>query len=177
MDENLPPSSSIQVMRNRPWNSLGVLFVYGAQGALYLPSVNLAMSTGDRGRARLSAGARASCASGLLRATCSNMGDTWITAMVHFDWTDAESERIPGPAQRLAEYLGSIVAASVGPHRDARITQIQCRRRPGRKRCEGRLVSAIVPDELHGGDAIEWQCPLCGDNGLITEWEGTRWAQ
>lgn len=103
------------------------------------------------------------------------MGDTWIIAMVHYNWTDAESERIPGPAKRLAQYMGSIVAASVGPHRRARITQVQCRRRPRRKRCEGRIVSAIVPDELRGGDAIEWQCPVCGDNGLITEWQGTRW--
>lgn len=54
-------------------------------------------------------------------------------------------------ALRGEKTQAEIAAASVGPHRRLKITQVQCRRRPGRKRCEGRIVSAIAADELHSG--------------------------
>ena len=34
----------------------------------------------------------------------------------------------------------------------------------------------MIESELHpNGNQLRWWCPICGDNGLISNWEGTRW--
>ncbi|MBF0187710.1 MAG: hypothetical protein HQL50_07280 [Magnetococcales bacterium] len=46
------------------------------------------------------------------------------------------------------------------------ISAVWCRKRPGRKRCSGRLAvrRQDVPSEIH------WKCPKCGDAGVISSW-------
>ncbi len=100
------------------------------------------------------------------------MGDTWIIDLSHYDWSDENSHEIPREAVRLAEYFASIVDGALrnAPF-GAGLTGIQCRRRPARKRCTGRIQVELSPrqNELH------WWCPECGDRGRISNWEGTRW--
>jgi len=100
------------------------------------------------------------------------MGDTWITDMSHFDYNEEEAHRVPNRGKRLAEYLASIIERTVKrAPMDGNNVGIRCRRRPGRRPCTGVLQSEMHP---HGNE-LRWWCPVCGDNGRISNWVGTRW--
>lgn len=99
------------------------------------------------------------------------MGDTWICHLT--DFLDERGGIAPesGPARRLAEHFAAIVAAaSALPSQTVALTSVPCRRRPGRRPCPGR-IQAVVTEE----SSIQWQCPACGDNGLISCWQDTLW--
>jgi hypothetical protein len=103
------------------------------------------------------------------------MGNVWYTDIQHF--LDADGYPAPGlprPAERLMEHFGSIIEAVTGRNekKATKITDVQCRRRPGHWRCEGRILAAIA--EVNP-EAVEWECPLCSDRGLITGWRGSIW--
>lgn len=78
---------------------------------------------------------------------------------------------MPGRARRLADHFGMIVASmsAMTPEKVVR-TRVDCRRRPGRRPCTGR-IQAVIDAEAR----IHWQCPNCGDNGLISAWQSTPW--
>ncbi|HTP16322.1 MAG TPA: hypothetical protein VMK13_10850 [Streptosporangiaceae bacterium] len=76
----------------------------------------------------------------------------------------------PGPARLLAEHLGNIVrAATAGDAGTAWESALPCRRRPGNRRCPGRMIV------LRTGPAapIRWQCSVCDDEGIISNWAGS----
>lgn len=76
----------------------------------------------------------------------------------------------PGPARRMADHLSLIVrAATAGDGGVAWMSALPCRCRPGRRACPGllRLFRSDVPA------SIEWRCPACGDEGVISGWERT----
>lgn len=99
---------------------------------------------------------------------------TWITDLRHFLDEESEDfpESIPEPALNLAVYLGAIVAwvtdhaADPDPH-----TNVPCRRSPGRRRCRGEIFAELDATSKE----IVWQCPLCGDRGVVYGWEGSFW--
>jgi len=99
---------------------------------------------------------------------------TWVTDLRHYidEGTDEWAEGLPGPALNLALALGSIVAWVTDhlPAGDAH-TNVPCWRSPGRKRCRGDILAECPP----GSSDIIWQCPRCGENGMISGWEGTFW--
>ena len=73
----------------------------------------------------------------------------------------------PGPARRLAGHLSNIVrAATAGDADTAWESALPCRRRPGNRRCPGRMIV------LRTGPAapIRWQCSVCDDEGIISNW-------
>lgn len=88
-----------------------------------------------------------------------------VTDLQHFLGISPDA---PGPARRLAEHLSNIVrAATAGDARVAWASALPCRRRPGNRRCLGRLtVQRFEP-----GSPIRWWCPDCGDDGVISNWE------
>ncbi len=89
------------------------------------------------------------------------MPDTWITAMIHFDYKDDEKD-IPTPAKKIGNYFGSIVTQSLkNPSGIESNTGIQCRRRSGRIPCTGVIRSTLIEDVPE----IQWYCPVCGDEG------------
>lgn len=47
----------------------------------------------------------------------------------------------------------------------------KCWRRPKRKPCEGKLD--IELDQTSG--QIYWRCGICGDEGVVSGWEGLIW--
>lgn len=100
------------------------------------------------------------------------MGDTFITNMTHFIPDDSSFE-LPAPARRLADYLGDVVSAATleGAHGCWLETPLRCRRRPKRRRCTGHLCVRLQ----HLPAEIRWHCQVCGDNGVITGWQGTEW--
>jgi hypothetical protein len=102
------------------------------------------------------------------------MGDTWITDIRHFLGDDGSIHNLPGPAARMADYIGSIIEAvtSRNPGEIEFVTGIRCRRRPGHKRCHGEIVAFYDEDDP---TVIRWFCPYCDDNGYIQGWQGTIW--
>jgi len=79
-------------------------------------------------------------------------------------------EDTPGPARRLAEHLSNIVrAATAGDAGTAWESALPCRRRPANRRCPGRMI--VLRTEL--GAPIRWQCSVCDDEGVISNWEDT----
>ena len=103
------------------------------------------------------------------------MGNVWYTDIQHF--LDADGYPAPGlprPAERLMEYFGSIIEAVTGRNekKAAKNTGVRCRRRPGHRRCEGRILAT---SSEANAEAIEWECPLCSDRGFITGWRGSIW--
>lgn len=76
----------------------------------------------------------------------------------------------PGPARKLAGHLGSIVrAATSAPAGTSWVSALPCRRRPERRPCPGRIALR----RLDVPARIEWRCTICGDDGVISGWEGS----
>lgn len=100
------------------------------------------------------------------------MADTWIIDITHFLDEDGRLVPTSGPALKLAEHIGSIIAmVSAEGSPLAALAKVRCRRRPGRRKCPGEIVAMLEMDT----DAIVWQCPSCGDNGVISGWHDTLW--
>ena len=74
----------------------------------------------------------------------------------------------PDPARRLAEHLSHIVrAATAGDAGTAWESALPCRRRPANRACRGRII--VLRTEA--GAPIRWQCSVCDDAGVISNWE------
>ena len=73
------------------------------------------------------------------------MADTWITDLKHFLEDGRLALALPGPALRLVEYLGWIVAAVTGVDPDDPLG-VRCRRRLRRRPCSGEIEGYIVPE-------------------------------
>ena len=87
-----------------------------------------------------------------------------VTDLHHFLDLPADT---PGPARRLAEQLSLIVrAATAGDAGSAWETALPCPRRPANRRCPGRII--VIRTEPPA--PIRWQCSVCPDQGLISNW-------
>lgn len=89
----------------------------------------------------------------------------FVTDLNHFLDLPAET---PGPARRLADHLSNIVrAASAGDAGTAWESALPCRRRPANRACQGRIIVLRAEAEA----PIRWQCSVCDDEGVISNWE------
>ena len=87
-----------------------------------------------------------------------------VTDLQHFLDLPADT---PGPARRLAEQLSNIVrAATAGDVGVGWESALPCRRRPANRRCPGRMI--VLRTEPH--EPIRWQCSVCDDQGVISNW-------
>lgn len=72
------------------------------------------------------------------------------------------------PAQRVADLLSDLVrAATAGDAGTAWVTALPCRRRPGNRACPGRMN--VLRDATNV--SIQWQCSVCEDAGMISNWQ------
>jgi hypothetical protein len=90
----------------------------------------------------------------------------YITDLTHFLDEKGAIGPQSGPARRLAEFLGRVVAAASEPSavEHAGIGECRCNKR------KGTIIAEIAPD-----DAIEWFCESCGHEGRISNWRRSFW--
>ena len=99
------------------------------------------------------------------------MSGTYVTDITHY--LDAEGElpeEMPGPARKLASFLVLLIDAVTQdlPAHD-HDTHIRCRA----DGCTGSIRASLASMN----DEISWSCPDCGHNGVIRNWQGTKWNQ
>lgn len=93
-------------------------------------------------------------------------GDVFVSDLRHF--LDLQDDA-PATAKRLGLQLAAIVrAASARPAGSGARSAVGCIRRPGRRPCEGFVM---VFRRTNG--EIAWSCDACGDEGVISGWEGS----
>lgn len=100
------------------------------------------------------------------------MRASYSTDLRHFLDEEGTLPDLRGPVLPLVLFLGSVVAwvTSHPPNRFP-MTNVPCRRSPRRRRCMGEIYAVLEDDQ----SVIDWQCPLCGDNGVIYGWEDSPW--
>jgi hypothetical protein len=97
---------------------------------------------------------------------------TLVTDMTLYLDENGDLTELPGPVLNTALFLGSIVAwVTQLQATEMEMTNVPCRRMPGRKRCLGEIMAVLNESD----SSISWECPICGDNGHIRGWQNTFW--
>ena len=98
---------------------------------------------------------------------------TWVVDLRHYIGDDDEGADLPDPVFAVASFMFAVVewVTAVGRGPEGTLTNVSCRRRPGRRRCRGPILAHIVPSD----EAIAWTCASCGENGAIYHWQDTLW--
>ena len=88
-----------------------------------------------------------------------------VTDLHHFLDLPADTA---GAVRRLAEHLSNVVrSATAGDAGTTWESALPCRRRPANRRCRGRIIVL----QTDPGVPIRWQCSVCDDEGMISNWE------
>jgi hypothetical protein len=97
------------------------------------------------------------------------MTGTYYTDITHYlDMDGNIVSEMPGPAKKLASFLALIIdATSALDDENFHDIGIRCRKR----KCEGTILSRKDIET----ECLIWHCHLCGHNGVISNWQGTRW--
>lgn len=96
---------------------------------------------------------------------------TLIADLRHYLDKDGTLTPMPGPAIRLATFLCAIVSWTTRSGGSVQRTNVWCRRSPSRKPCANEIIAAYGKSSSD----IFWECPGCGDSGLIKGWIDTTW--
>ena len=99
------------------------------------------------------------------------MSGAYVTDITHFlDDAGELVAEMPSPARKLASFLVLLIDAVTQtiPAHDYD-TRIRCRT----KGCTGSIRASLTSPE----DEISWYCPDCRHNGVIRNWQGTKWSQ
>src|ERR1700755_3343659 len=82
---------------------------------------------------------------------------------------DADGRPLRGPEEGLTHYLGLIVeVGSIMNEGEGGSVPMRCANPRHAEPCCAQLTASRGFD-----DQIEWECPRCGDRGLITNWVGS----
>jgi len=95
----------------------------------------------------------------------------WVINIQH--WLDATKTAAGVPQLRLkVKKLSEIIIYATSMTVGIPIQQIpKCWRRPKRKPCNGEL-DILLEEETR---QIHWYCTVCGDEGVVSGWEGLIW--
>lgn len=98
------------------------------------------------------------------------MNKTYVTDITHYLDKDGELAEMPGPARKLASFLVLLIDATTQffPARD-HDTRIRCRTNA----CRGSIRTSLMSRD----EEISWRCPECENNGVIRNWQDTKWDQ
>ncbi len=98
------------------------------------------------------------------------MSGTYVTDITHYLGNDGELAEMPGEARKLASFLVLLIdiTTQVFPAHD-HDTRIRCRT----DTCTGSIRASMASKD----GEIVWRCPKCGHNGIIRNWQGTKWDQ
>jgi hypothetical protein len=97
-------------------------------------------------------------------------GGTYVTDITHYLDETGEMARLPAPARKLASFLTLLIeAATSASSANYHDSSIRCRR----KACGGTILTMLPPSQ----DEISWHCTECGHNGVIRNWQNTKWNQ
>ena len=95
-----------------------------------------------------------------------------ITNIQHFISEDGEIPDLPVEAEELLNFLTAIIeAATIEYERPVTLSSKRCRKVINGKPCSGEIEVWVYVEN----NQIGWECMECGDNGVITHWEGTPW--
>ena len=98
------------------------------------------------------------------------MAKTYISDISHYLTDAGELKEMRASVRRMAEFLVAVIDAVTRVYPTVgHDTRIRCRRIG----CKG---SALASLQVVDGE-IAWRCPLCRQNGLISNWQGTKWDQ
>lgn len=76
---------------------------------------------------------------------------------------------MPEEAREFATFLTMIIEASSDFDSEMGYnTGIKCHQ----TNCQGTILSRLIIEEGH---EIFWWCPVCQNEGIIAEWEGSKW--
>jgi hypothetical protein len=96
----------------------------------------------------------------------------YVADMTHFVGADELVGAKFNVARRFAAYLGAVVGvATANPPGPVIESPLPCHRRPSRQPCPGKLLvrRSEAPRQ------INWACPRCGEEGVISNFEQTIW--
>ena len=97
---------------------------------------------------------------------------TLITNIQHFLDENGEVLNIPPEAQELLTFLSAIIeAASTEYDAPVAFADIKCRSVVNGKSCPGKIEVWVYTED----NRIGWECLECGEEGVISHWEGTQW--
>jgi len=93
----------------------------------------------------------------------------YITNIRHLaDASVKMSQEMPAELRELLEFLKQVIDSTTRTLPvTLTATDIRC---PG-KGCDGFVMSALRPDT----EEIHWYCPECEKEGLINNWQGSKW--
>lgn len=96
---------------------------------------------------------------------------TYVTDITHYlDDQGEVSPDMPREARQLASFLVLVIdAASRTVPSDNQDINIRCRK----ANCTGSIRASLAS----ANDEIGWLCPNCGHNGVIRNWQDTKWNQ
>ena len=98
------------------------------------------------------------------------MSGTYVTDITHYLDDTGELAEMPGPARKLASFLVLLIdEATQAVPADDYNTRIRCRKTA----CTGSIRASLASVE----GEISWHCPDCSHNGVIRNWQGTKWNQ
>lgn len=95
-----------------------------------------------------------------------------VTNITHFLNEDGSIADLPKEAADLLDFLGQVVAAASSFYDLPVATAGEiCRAEVRGKRCNGFIEVWLDADN----NRIGWECLVCGNEGMISGWEGTFW--
>ena len=99
------------------------------------------------------------------------MTGTLVADIKHYLDDDGElAAELPSPARKLASFLVLVVDAVT---KDVPAADHDTRIRCFEEGCTGSISASLASIE----DDITWSCPTCGHNGVIRNWNDTKWNQ
>jgi len=94
------------------------------------------------------------------------------TNIQHFMDGNEEVPDLPLEAKELLSFLAAIIeAATIEYERPVTLSEKTCRNIIKGVPCPGEIEVWVNAED----NQIGWECLECGDEGVITHWEGTPW--